>query len=1028
MKSVGLAIRGFMVLGVFRAAFALATQAEPTRPVPTFYPPHGVLRDDASLNDVAFVDAEYGWAVGNRGVILHTVDGGVSWQAQESGTDATLEAVHFVGRHVGYAVGGCAWPEGGGTSGVLLCTGDGGEHWETVSRDRTGWLHAVWGDSQGHGWVLGEPTPVETSGLWHFRQSGERLEPVRGRAVGAILAADFSRDGRGIAVGRDGTCVVLRSGDLTTQRQAVSFQGRLNGITLIGGGRACMVGDRGTVFISKDGGRTWTAVRLDLPPGLREIVNLTDVAFADSSLGWIVGDNGNYVLSTADGGGTWRLRPTQLRIPLRAIAVVDSRTLVAVGEWGLIARSADGGETWSAVRHGDRRTGALLIATSPRAWVWPLAAHLVGYYRCRTACLQATSGMANPGAVRWAANACGASTIRLLEDFDEPPADWAIPTTWPAGRRPGEVANTASLFQYWSRRLDRDAERSMRRGMVASIRALRPALVVVDQPIADESADMVASSVAEVAMTAVEGAADAEFMPELRLLGLQPHRASRVVVFRGEARGGARHTGDKDPPDLRIGLTDTFYPLLGSNARLAGLRASGYLGLSLDGSPIALTFRALKDRVSGKPSGDLFGAFRLPAEARLGSATDSRPSRFEELKEASDALAVAAKMADRRGNPAQMVQLAVRAARRFPDSIAPADALYEAARQFERNGRYPVADEVWRAFLEHGRPHPAWATVAIGQATRRASVEHYQTTLNRSKDPLQGCRVAVDILERLCNEEPHVIYQPAMLFAQAHCRRALGQWVPARHLYTQCAASRLPGWSTVAAAELWLMEGPTRQQGACPRYFVEAYQTTERPKIDGRLDDQIWQRCPKTVLKDASGRPVPSEAQTSMQFAWNKAYLYVSATVQSPVRQREASNPREPVRDQLDQDVSSIECLLDVDRDAATFFRIAVDRSGNGLDACGDDLSWNLPLQTSALSGAWQWAVERERDGWRLEMAIPTAPMVSMTPEAGQAWAVQVVCRPARYERRQSIQWLSAQPGSEPLPQHFALLMFVGAR
>ena len=36
--------------------------------------------EDAELADVCFVDAQRGWAVGDRGVIWHTADGGRRWQ------------------------------------------------------------------------------------------------------------------------------------------------------------------------------------------------------------------------------------------------------------------------------------------------------------------------------------------------------------------------------------------------------------------------------------------------------------------------------------------------------------------------------------------------------------------------------------------------------------------------------------------------------------------------------------------------------------------------------------------------------------------------------------------------------------------------------------------------------------------------------------------------------------------------------------------------------------------------------------
>src|SRR5262245_34615947 len=39
---------------------------------------------DAELTSVAFVDPQHGWAVGSGGVILHTNDGGATWNRQAS--------------------------------------------------------------------------------------------------------------------------------------------------------------------------------------------------------------------------------------------------------------------------------------------------------------------------------------------------------------------------------------------------------------------------------------------------------------------------------------------------------------------------------------------------------------------------------------------------------------------------------------------------------------------------------------------------------------------------------------------------------------------------------------------------------------------------------------------------------------------------------------------------------------------------------------------------------------------------------
>ena len=45
---------------------------------------------DATLMDAAFADSSRGWAVGVGGTVLHTSDGGTTWERQNSGTAVTF--------------------------------------------------------------------------------------------------------------------------------------------------------------------------------------------------------------------------------------------------------------------------------------------------------------------------------------------------------------------------------------------------------------------------------------------------------------------------------------------------------------------------------------------------------------------------------------------------------------------------------------------------------------------------------------------------------------------------------------------------------------------------------------------------------------------------------------------------------------------------------------------------------------------------------------------------------------------------
>lgn len=76
------------------------------------------------LQDIFFLDDKHGWAVGDNGLILHTSNGGGRWSAQVSGTEETLRSIRFADKHMGWAVGGDLGV------GVIVQTNNGGKDWE----------------------------------------------------------------------------------------------------------------------------------------------------------------------------------------------------------------------------------------------------------------------------------------------------------------------------------------------------------------------------------------------------------------------------------------------------------------------------------------------------------------------------------------------------------------------------------------------------------------------------------------------------------------------------------------------------------------------------------------------------------------------------------------------------------------------------------------------------------------------------------------------------------------------------------
>lgn len=111
------------------------------------------------------------------------------------------------------------------------------------------------------------------------------------------------------------------------------------------GERIVGVGDHGVVLLSDDHGKTFRQART-VPVSS----TLTGVSFADAKNGWAVGHWG-VILHTTDGGETWTVQrsDTNEDRPLFGVRFFDDREGIAVGLWSLVLATHDGGAHWDSV-------------------------------------------------------------------------------------------------------------------------------------------------------------------------------------------------------------------------------------------------------------------------------------------------------------------------------------------------------------------------------------------------------------------------------------------------------------------------------------------------------------------------------------------------------------------------------------------------------------------------------------------------------------------------------------------------------
>lgn len=132
----------------------------------------------------------------------------------------------------------------------------------------------------------------------------------------------------------------------------------LYSVSVVDDDLAVAVGYFGTVYITNDGGETWTQGRTNTRS------SLYSVSMGDEKNGWAVGQRG-LILRTEDGGLNWTRQENvkeQEGTHLFAVSAVDGQTALAVGEWGTRIRTRDGGKTWE--------DDSFTIDVNHRMFVW----------------------------------------------------------------------------------------------------------------------------------------------------------------------------------------------------------------------------------------------------------------------------------------------------------------------------------------------------------------------------------------------------------------------------------------------------------------------------------------------------------------------------------------------------------------------------------------------------------------------------------------------------------------------------------
>ncbi|MCW5982159.1 MAG: hypothetical protein KIT09_28995 [Bryobacteraceae bacterium] len=245
-----------------------------------------------------FLDADNGFAAGDRGALLATADGGSSWQVVSLPTQEDLRSLYFVGES--------GWITGYG--GVVLHSGDGGRSWNSQATGASVPLEDIFFLDRNLGWAVGW-----NGAILRTSDGGRRWEQIRSPAAKwSLYAVRFRDPDNGWAVGFLGHLLRTRDGGATWQATPVPVRSTLTSVRFDDSGRGWIASEE-DLLVSEDGGDAWRPVGLGGWPFLERLISV------EGSV-WAVGPFG---ILRQDGPDTaWkRIDPPNLGLETDATAV-----------------------------------------------------------------------------------------------------------------------------------------------------------------------------------------------------------------------------------------------------------------------------------------------------------------------------------------------------------------------------------------------------------------------------------------------------------------------------------------------------------------------------------------------------------------------------------------------------------------------------------------------------------------------------------------------------------------------------------
>ena len=271
----------------------------------------------SDLVAVSFPTESKGWAVGHDGVVLHTEDAGATWTRQLDGRSAgrTMRAYYIAEAEAGRL--------GSEEQAARLVA----EAKRFAEQGAENPFLDVWFENENTGFVVGAFNLI-----FRTNDGGKSWEPWFHRSdnpKALHLYAIRPAGGNLYIAGEQGLLLKLDTAAGRFVAIPVPYQGTLFGIT--GSAKSVVVfGLRGNAFRSTDGGKTWQKIETGVQVGL--------TAGTDDEGRIVLVSQAGHVLVSSDDGASFKRVKTERPPPAAAVVGADKDTVVIAGPRGVRAQ------------------------------------------------------------------------------------------------------------------------------------------------------------------------------------------------------------------------------------------------------------------------------------------------------------------------------------------------------------------------------------------------------------------------------------------------------------------------------------------------------------------------------------------------------------------------------------------------------------------------------------------------------------------------------------------------------------------